>query len=126
MVVFDREMRVLAAEGPALEQVGLHQGDIEGKRPRELLPAGDGDRLELALEAANTGHERTFEWTTATGGAAFQLAAEPMRDDRGQISGVLLAALDVTELRTLRTRVDAASRAGRPPRPLRGARRPAG
>ena len=102
LVVFvDRELRIAAVEGSALDKVGRHQDRLQGKTVREILPPDRAESLELILNTVLSGRRRSFEWASVNGDRLFEVEAEPIRDGLGEISGAVLVARDVTELRQL-------------------------
>ena len=102
IMLFDREMRFVAADGSALEGLGWPRDELEGKRVREVLPADAAEGLELILEAVLSGRRRSFEWASASGNGTLDVEAEPIRDGVEGITGAVLVAREQTEARPMR------------------------
>ena len=109
IMLFDRDMRFMAADGSALDRLGWPRNEIEGKLVREVLPADEAEGLELILDAALSGRRRSFEWASASGNGTLEVEAEPIRDSVEEITGVVLVARELTDVRPVRE--DAAERA---------------
>jgi PAS domain-containing protein len=91
IMLFDRNMRFLAADGSALERLGWPRGELEGKLVREVLPPDAAKGLELILEAVLSGTRRSFEWDT------LDVEAEPIRDGVDEITGAVIVAREATQ-----------------------------
>ena len=91
IMLFDRDMRFVAADGSALERLGWPRSELEGKLVREVLPADGAKGLELILEAVLSGTRRSFEWDT------LDVEAEPIRDGVDEITGAVLVAREATQ-----------------------------
>jgi PAS domain S-box-containing protein len=94
VMAFDTELRWRSVEGQALERLGWQATELQGRHPREVLPAEHAHRLEALLRAALRGERRTTTWTTARGSAPFAIDLRPLRDPHGAVSGVVLVGRD--------------------------------
>lgn len=99
VILFDRDLRYLAIEGPALERAGWRREELEGKTLDEALPPESASALGLILSAVLAGHERHFDFGSSRNDLIFRIVAEPVRDDVGAIVGAIVVARDVTEQR---------------------------
>lgn len=97
--VFDKEERVLVANKALAELVGLAPSDIIGKRRHEFLPRETAERDEendrSVIEADCS---RQFEEAGTFRGekATFLTVKFPLRDERGDISGIGGISTDMT------------------------------
>jgi diguanylate cyclase (GGDEF)-like protein/PAS domain S-box-containing protein len=97
IIVFDRELRYLAAGGDGLSTVGLTQEMIEGKTIYEVFPPGVSATLEQPYRNALLGHEATMD--IPFGSRTFLHRIAPLTDDEGTIVAGIGFALDVTQAR---------------------------
>ncbi|MEO8613005.1 MAG: PAS domain S-box protein [Chloroflexota bacterium] len=104
VLMFDRDMRYVLAEGGTIFRYGYSKETFEGKTIWEAISL---ERQNLYLpyyEAALAGRESQFE--TERGGYIYEVHIVPARDDNGNIIGGLNISEDITE----RKRVEAAQR----------------
>jgi PAS domain-containing protein len=97
IVVFDSDLRYLAAGGQGLSSVGLTQEMIEGKTIYEVFPPAVSSMLEQPYHRALCGHEATMD--IPFGGRTFLHRIAPLTDDEGTIVAGIGFALDVTQAR---------------------------
>ena len=97
IIVFDRELRYLAAGGHGLSTVGLTQEMIEGKTIYEVFPPAVSATLEQPYRNALIGHEATMD--IPFGSRTFLHRIAPLTDDEGTIVAGIGFALDVTQAR---------------------------
>jgi diguanylate cyclase (GGDEF)-like protein/PAS domain S-box-containing protein len=97
IVVFDDELRYLAAGGEGLPTVGLTQEMIEGKTIYEVFPPVVAATLEQPYKDALRGHEATMDIPFGTRTYIHRIA--PLTDDEGTIVAGIGFALDVTKAR---------------------------
>lgn len=103
VVAFDRDMRCTwSFNGPA---------SLTGRRPRDVLPHAEAESLnQMGQEVMATHGGRREEMTLTWGGIprVFDLWFDPLIGDRDQVTGVVGAAVDMTEMRRMVTDLDAA------------------
>jgi PAS domain S-box-containing protein len=93
--LFDRDLRVLIAEGSGLPAMGLPTGALEGKTIWEALPAETCELIEPIFRAALAGQSTTA--TATYNGRLCQVRAVPVRDDTGEsVTGMAVIRLLVT------------------------------
>ena len=97
IVVFDDDLRYLAAGGHGLSTVGLTQEMIEGKSIYEVFPRAVSATLEQPYRDALLGHEATMD--IPFGSRTFLHRIAPLTDDEGTIVAGIGYALDVTQAR---------------------------
>ena len=97
IIVFDRELRYLAAGGHGLSTVGLTQEMIEGKTIYEVFPPAVSATLEQPYRDALIGREATMD--IPFGSRTFLHRIAPLTDDEGTIVAGIGFALDVTQAR---------------------------
>lgn len=83
----------LLSEGSRLEQLGLQPGELVGQSAFEVY-RHDRDVLEN-IQRVLSGEELT--WLGRVGEWAYENHATPVRDDRGQVVGLIGVATDVTQ-----------------------------
>ena len=86
----DRESRVTLSRGKALEALGLKAGELVG----QMAPDRQQDRINISRALA--GEE--FNDIVPNGDAIFDTRYRPLRNDDGEIAGVIGVDFDVTEL----------------------------
>lgn len=107
VLLFDQDMRYLVVEGTIMDETGFTKDSMEGKTIYEVLPRETADRLVPFYQAALTGQNSDFEFTSAQG-LNYQIHSVPIKADDNRIMGGMLTIHDVTEQRkaeaTLRER----------------------
>jgi PAS domain S-box-containing protein len=94
VALFDQDLRFIKVGGRGIEQAGLHENDLVGKRLRDRFPPEIYERDEPALRAALAGETRTAE--VPYGGRLYQVTTAPARLIYGQPAGVVMAQ-DITD-----------------------------
>jgi len=96
VVVFDRDLRFLVADGPALATFGLTQQDMEQHMLWDVLPERAAElepRYRSALEGA------TSAWDRVVGNRTIALTAGPLRGEDGRVFAGMVVGTDVTSER---------------------------
>jgi PAS domain S-box-containing protein len=94
-LVFDRDLRIDSAEGPALADAGLDAASLRGKTLRQVLGPAGADGAEPSYRRALEGSAFTLEhrvqgrWVVAHGA--------PRRDAQGRVDAVLATWVDISE-----------------------------
>ena len=95
IVLFDRDLRHLIADGLGLANVGLSREQMEGKTIWEVFPAEVCAAIESPYRAALEGRESTFEY--AYGKRTFFVRVTPVRDrSSGSIWAGAVMVRDIT------------------------------
>jgi PAS domain S-box-containing protein len=95
VILFDRELRHLIADGVGLEAVGLSAEAMEGKTIHEVFPPAVCADLEPHYRAALDGREGRFEY--AYRGRAYDVRVVPVSDEgTGRVWGGAVTAVDIT------------------------------
>ena len=94
VILFDRDLRYVLAEGAGLEAVGISKELLVGKTIWEALPAEAAAALAPHFRAAMSGAARIFEAPCA--GHTYLVHAVPLRDGRGEICGGMAMTQDIT------------------------------
>jgi len=97
--VFDRDLRLLVAEGEALTHQGLRDTDLEGKLLSDVLVTETFSALERHYRAALAGERHQLERPSEAGDRCFRVTTSPLRDDDGNVWAGLTMAQDITDLR---------------------------
>lgn len=93
----DRDLRYLWIYSP---QTAHMPEDFIGRTHADVFEPGDAavlDAIKRTVLDTGVGVRREIELTTAGRPQVFDLSVEPMQDDTGRVSGVICAAIDVTE-----------------------------
>ncbi|MCU0474720.1 MAG: ATP-binding protein [Anaerolineae bacterium] len=97
LLMFDRQLRYVLAEGDALPILGFSTNRVLGYTLREALPAPEADRFEpLYVQALQgiTSHQQLRYGTTT-----YDVRVLPARDDDGVVFAGMVVCQDVTEAR---------------------------
>jgi PAS domain S-box-containing protein len=103
-LAFDRDLRVLFAEGGEFERLGLDAAGMVGRRLPDVLPASSWAQLRDAYEGAVDGRTSTTDFVSR--GLRYSVHASPLVSD-DEIVGALVVSHSVTEQRRLQSVVDA-------------------
>ena len=96
IVLFDRDLRYLIADGVGLAAVGLSAELMEGRTLWEVFPPDVCKAVEPTYRAALDGRESTFEYEY--GHRAYWIRVAPVTDDEtGVVWGGAVMVADVTE-----------------------------
>ncbi len=101
-VVFtlDRRQRHTAVYGKWVQDTDKFRPDVFlGKTAREIWGPKDASLHESANKRALTGESATYRWATKLNGDLhhFQITVSPLRDELGEITGVVGVGHDITE-----------------------------
>jgi DNA-binding CsgD family transcriptional regulator/transcriptional regulator with PAS, ATPase and Fis domain len=98
IVVLDRERRVVAVLGDALDESPRRSEDQIGKTLREMFGAQPAAAHEAAHIRAIQGERVAYEWTRRKGRQPLRLSttASPLRDSASGIVGVVLVTRDIS------------------------------
>jgi diguanylate cyclase (GGDEF)-like protein/PAS domain S-box-containing protein len=92
----DTELRFTSARGSVLELVKVDPAEIVGQRAEEFFGTDEsGAQATAAHRGALEGDSSSYEVTWR--GRACHMKVEPLRNARGEITGTIGVALDVTE-----------------------------
>jgi PAS domain S-box-containing protein len=94
VTIFDPDLRLLLAEGPGLEAVGLTPQRLVGKTLAELLPPEAVDAVTPYYRRAFAGESVQFEF--AFGGHVYTINAAPLPNKEGTIAAIITVAQDIT------------------------------
>jgi PAS domain S-box-containing protein len=108
VILFDRDLRFLLAEGDVLGEFGFSSQNLEGRLIQDVLSPEERRALIPHYRAALAGEESHTERIYE--GRTFSIQMLPVKNDRGEIFAGLLVAQDVTELKKA-ARLEAEARA---------------
>jgi diguanylate cyclase (GGDEF)-like protein/PAS domain S-box-containing protein len=97
VVSFDRQLRYVAAEGPALEAIGWQASELIGRTPFEVLPADRAERIAALYRAATDGELSRVTLTSHRGARDFDVEFAPVYGADGDIEGGMAVARDITD-----------------------------
>ncbi len=98
LFLLDGNLRILVAEGQALNVRGYNSSDLEGKFITDVLVTQDSQSLvEQYRESLSSGTElvRTYEWSLGE----FEVHTLPVRTQRGKVAYLMVVANDITQRR---------------------------
>jgi PAS domain S-box-containing protein len=81
-------------------RVGVEAGEIVGRRDDDLLPleeAAEMRNLKRQVLETGVGVRREVELSSPNGDFVFDMTVEPLRSPAGEVVGVTIAAMDITE-----------------------------
>jgi diguanylate cyclase (GGDEF)-like protein/PAS domain S-box-containing protein len=105
--LYDRELRIVAVDGPMLAKQGLRREDYEGRLLEEALPAENAAALRGPLEAALAGESSSIEYESHLSDTVYEIEALPYERE-GEIVGAFTISRDVTRRRRAEAEVRAA------------------
>jgi PAS domain S-box-containing protein len=100
MIVYDRELRYVTAEGALLQPLGFDPAAMLGKHINEVLPSGlmpseAWAKLEPLYQAVLVGQEINFD--ASFNAHLFHVRVLPVKDERGSIYAGMIVMRDITE-----------------------------
>lgn len=95
VLLFDRNLRYILADGIGLGQVGLSSEMLEGKTIWEVFPEEVCQTIEPWYRAALAGESSSFEIPFA--GRIYFVHTLPIHDERGEISTGMVMTQNITE-----------------------------
>jgi len=95
VVVVDRDLRYLVAEGPLWSNLGIAPEELEGHTAREVLNLRTAIIAEERYQQALDGVTSSYE--TEHFGRIVWSHYQPLRDEGGQVIAAMVLALDITE-----------------------------
>lgn len=93
LFAIDREGIITLSEGKALDVLNLKPGEVVGRSVFEIYP--DVPQVAESLRRALRGE--AFSSQIELAGAAFETRLTPLRDEAGEVSGVIGVATDITD-----------------------------
>ncbi len=97
VALFDRDFRLLVADGPVLERIGLSRTLAEGRTLREVLPAAQAEELARRFGEVFAGSTMEFEFEYLS--AVYLVKAMPLRAPDGTVTVGMALGVDITERR---------------------------
>lgn len=95
LVIFDSELRYLAAGGSDFIEAGLSHEMIDSRTIKQLLPVESSTLLETHCRGVFAGKESNFE--LAHNSRTYQVNVQPVYADDGEIVAGMLTAHNITE-----------------------------
>ena len=95
LFALDREGLFTLSEGKGLDPFGLNPGELVGRSVFDLCR----DRPEILSDLRRAQAGEAFTANVQVRGSTFEVWYSPLKDDRGQVVGVIGVATDITERR---------------------------
>ncbi|MBX3083249.1 MAG: PAS domain S-box protein [Anaerolineae bacterium] len=100
LIVYDRELRYVTAEGSLLQPLGFDPAAMLGKHINEVLPSGlmpseAWAKLEPLYQAVLVGQEINFD--ASFNAHLFHVRVLPVKDERGDVYAGMIVMRDITE-----------------------------
>jgi PAS domain S-box-containing protein len=113
LVMTDRQLRVLEVSGRWSEVYDRPAAEVVGRTMHELFPDGRDQWDPIYRQGLGGDHQRGERKSHARGGESrwFQWEVAPWRDGSGDVGGLLLMNIEVTDLVRAREAAEAANRA---------------
>ena len=99
VILYDHDLRILIAEGPALSVPGFTAREIEGRSLAEALPPTSFEKQEAVYRAALEGQHAIEDYTSVVTGRSYHIQAVPLKTEDGQIFAGMMLYQDITLLR---------------------------
>ncbi len=97
----DRNGTILKANQAAADSVGMNVRELAGKNYYALFPDGADRARQQDIEVMETGHpirRQMRSYTSRAGQRRWAMVDRlPLRDDNGQVTGVIVFAVDITD-----------------------------
>jgi len=97
VVVFDRELRIVLAEGNGYARHGTMPEALVGRLVADVVPAASWRQLRERYHAALGGARQSFEYESSDGLGRYWLHLSPVEDPAGAIVGGVMVSQDVTQ-----------------------------
>lgn len=97
VIIVDPQLRVVHAEGVALDQRGFVVEDWPGRPLAGILTADSLAELEPRYRAALAGVQQSFEYRSADEDSTFAAQITPVRGADGAVKSVVAVVQDITE-----------------------------
>ena len=96
VIVFDHDLRLLMAAGPALADAGLESGDLEGRFLHEVVHPDAVDMMTGYYRRALAGETVSVEYRSIRTRRSSHLQVVPLYDGPGEIDGGMAISIDIT------------------------------
>ncbi len=97
VTVFDHELKIRFAAGPALRAMGGSAEELEGRFLLGHVPQAQRDALISHYRAALRGESRSFEYRSLQTGRDYWVRVVPLTNDDKELIGGVSVALDVSD-----------------------------
>ena len=97
VTVFDHDLRIQFAGGPALGQAEAMPEKLEGLSLVELMPQAHEEAMTTHYRAALRGEQRSFEYHSLRSGRDYWVRVVPMTGPRGEVVAGMSVALDISD-----------------------------
>lgn len=99
VVVFDRDLRYILADGSGLAEVGLSQESLEGKTIWEVFPPDVCATIEVDYRAALAGEKKVNEIKYQQ--RFYLTQTVPFKNDNGEIIGGMVVTQNITDRKNI-------------------------
>lgn len=94
-VLYDRNLRLLLVEGPAVASAGFVKEEVEGRTLSEIFDAAHANALGEPFQLVFGGQSREFEFSYKT--RTYLVRVLPLRGPGGAVTAGMALALDITQ-----------------------------
>lgn len=94
-LLYDRDLRVLLADGAELERIGYGKQRVEGESISDLMPEAEFEQVEIMLHAVLQGKQIAREIPYGT--QVYALVCAPLYDEYGVITHGMCALQNITQ-----------------------------
>ena len=101
VMTFDTDLRLQLAGGRPLRHYGYDAPSLTGRLLSEVIPPEALAVLGPKYEAALSGTSEEYNYTSPVSGGNFLVRFQPIRDEHGEIVGVMSVTSDLARLRGL-------------------------
>jgi PAS domain S-box-containing protein len=97
VIIIDPDLRIVRADGPAMNTHGHDVEDWPGRLLADVLAADQTEILEPFFRAALAGEHQSFDYWSHDGSRAYWAQITPIRGQEGTVTLVVAVMQDVTE-----------------------------
>jgi diguanylate cyclase (GGDEF)-like protein/PAS domain S-box-containing protein len=109
VIVFDRDLQILLAEGQALTRHGFDPAAMVGRPLADVVPAAGYEQLEPVYLAALAGEAGSLEYRSSDGTRWYHVDVAPLSAEGEPVGGIVISQ-DITEAMEAREALDASHR----------------
>ena len=105
VIIYDRDLRIVLADGELLRTAGYSADLLRGQLLSDVLPRDAYRLLEPRYRETLAGIEQDLDYVSPVSGRLFRTRGRPVRDDTGEVIAALLLTWDVLERGVLEAQI---------------------